>query len=100
MIGHFVPGAVRSAGVVRHCGIRSRCDLARPTQTVPARILADDLGTLCRIAEFVLNASPMINPRSWEEMEAYVAAHFARPNGTFEMSCDQDFLRIERTQLP
>lgn len=99
MIGHFVPGGrfglqelFATAESAPGGTWRVRLD------TVPARILVGDLETACRIAEFVLNASPMINPPAWEEIEAYVAAHFARPDGSFEMSCDQDFLRIERDQ--
>lgn len=100
MIDHFVPGGrfglqelFVTAETAPDGPYRVRLD------TVPARILAEDLETACRIAEFVLNASPMITPPSWEEMESYVAEHFARPDGTYEMSCDQDFLRVERDHV-
>jgi len=95
MIDHFVGGrfgleelspTARSAPGGPH---RIRLD------AVPARIRADDLATACRIAEFVLNSAPLKHPPAWAELEAYVARNFARPGGGYEMSCDQDFLRVE-----
>lgn len=64
--------------------------------TVPARIRADDFQTACAIAEFVLNVLPMTNPPTWSALEEYVATRFAHPKGGYEMSCDQDFLRVQR----
>ena len=64
--------------------------------TVPARIRADQLPIACDIAEFILNVLPMTDPPQWSDVEKYVATRFVRPDGGYEFSCDQDFLRVER----
>lgn len=95
MVDHFIGGRF---------GLRELCATAESVpggpwrvrlDTVPARIRAEDLPTACRIAEFILNVLPMTDPPAWTDVEAYVATHFARPDGGYEMSCDQDFLRVE-----
>lgn len=65
--------------------------------TVPASIVAEDLDTACRVAEFVLNVFPLGPDIPWADLEAYVEANFRQPGGWYGMSCDQDFLRVART---
>jgi hypothetical protein len=64
--------------------------------TVEARIRTDDLPTACKIAEFVLNVLPMPTPPTRADVETYVAGRFGRRGGTYQFSCNQDFLRIAR----
>lgn len=64
--------------------------------TVPASIAAPDRETACLVAEFVLNVFPFRSPIPWADLEAYADAHFRTPDGSYVMSCNQDFLRIAR----
>lgn len=95
MIDHFVGGTfgLRELSATAESApggpYRVRLD------TVPARISADDLLTACRIAEFVLNSSPLTRPPTWSELEDLRRDALRPPGGGYEMSSDQDFLRVE-----
>jgi hypothetical protein len=96
MVDYFISGRCdlgKLAEVLR-ADAGGRLDLR--LDTVPARIRTSDLRTTCEVAEFILNVLPLPNPPAWYELEMYVANRFARPGGGYEMSCDQDFLRIVR----
>lgn len=64
--------------------------------TVEAHIRTEDLQTACEVAEFILNVLPIPHPPLWSDLEKYVTDHFARPDGGYQYSCHQDFLRIAR----
>ncbi len=66
-------------------------------ETVQASIVAPDLDTACRVAEFILNVFPFPKPVLWADLEEYVERNFRQPDGWYGLSCDQDFLRVVRT---
>jgi hypothetical protein len=45
----------------------------------------------------MLNLLPMREPPSRDTLAEYVRANFQRANGAFQFSCDQDFVRISRS---
>jgi hypothetical protein len=63
--------------------------------TVPASIRTVSVEEACSVAEFMLNLLPMPEPPLMKDLESYVQSHFLH-SGSFEFSCDQDFLRVER----
>jgi SAM-dependent methyltransferase len=65
-------------------------------ETAPARISTDSLASAYVIAEFMMNLLPLPSPPRRVDLESYVEQHFRRPEGGYQFSCDQDFLRIRR----
>ena len=55
-----------------------------------------DFSAAYAIAEFMLNLLPLPDPPQRRALEDYVRAHFARPDGSFRFSCDQDFIQIRK----
>lgn len=95
MVAHFLGGrfdldALRRAAQAE--GDRFEAHL----ETVHAHIRAPDLQTACEIAEFVLNVLPMPSPPTWDDLERYVAERFRQSDGSYLLSCHQDFLRVTR----
>jgi SAM-dependent methyltransferase len=64
-------------------------------ETVPARVGTSDLESAYTVAEFILNLLPISRPPERRIVIEYVRQHFATSTGTFRLSCDQDFLRIQ-----
>jgi trans-aconitate methyltransferase len=96
MVDHFIgrPLDLRELSPIAESASGGPYDVR--LDTVEAYIRAEDLQTACEVAEFILNVLPMPNPPLWTDLEKYVASRFARPNGGYEYSCHQDFLRIAR----
>lgn len=65
-------------------------------ETVPAEIKTNDMQTALTIAEFMLNLTQLSNPPLRSTVESYIVREFLQPNGSYRMSCDQDFLRVTR----
>lgn len=95
MLDHFL-GVRFDLGEVRRAAEEAGPDFQTHLETVPARVRALDLGTACEIAEFLLNSMHMPSPPAWAEVEQYVEEHFRQGDGSYEFSCDQDFLRVTR----
>ena len=64
--------------------------------TSAAQIETRDFSAAYVIAEFMLNLLPLPDPPQRRALDDYVRAHFARPDGSFRFSCDQDFIQIRR----
>lgn len=65
-------------------------------ETVPAEINTGDIETAVTIAEFMMNLSPLQNRPLRTTVESYIVREFLQPNGSYRMTCDQDFLRVTR----
>jgi SAM-dependent methyltransferase len=65
-------------------------------ERVPAVVRTPDLAAAFTVAEFMLNLLPQPRPIPRAEVEAYLHAHCAAPDGGFRLSLDQDFLTIRR----
>ncbi len=65
-------------------------------ETVLARVETADFADAFTIAHFMVNTFTVTRPTSRAALEAYVREHFARPEGGFRFSCDQDFLTVRR----
>src|SRR5207237_9730488 len=65
-------------------------------ETVSAHVETLDFPSAYAIAEFMLNLLPIPDPPARHALEDYVRARFERPDGSFEFSCDQDFVQIWR----
>ena len=51
-------------------------------------------------AQFMLNLLDVQNPPSRHDVEAYLKAHFATPDGSYRIPVHQDFLQIRyRTHI-
>ncbi|WP_020474660.1 class I SAM-dependent methyltransferase [Zavarzinella formosa] len=98
MVDHFIGGRFDLGELAAVAGSAPGGPFDVRLDTVQAHIQTDDLQTACEIAEFVLNVLPMPSPPLWSDLEAYVAARFARPEGGYRLSCHQDFLRIVRAR--
>jgi hypothetical protein len=66
-------------------------------ETVPAEITTNDMSIALTIAEFMLNLTALPNPPLRTTVESYIVREFLQPNGSYRMSCDQDFLRVTRS---
>ena len=62
---------------------------------VEANIRTDTFESAYIISEFMLNLLSLPYPPRREALERYIAEHFRRGDA-YRMSCDQDFLRIQR----
>jgi hypothetical protein len=60
----------------------------------PAHVVTPDLPKTYAVAEFMLNLLDIMNPPSRQDVEGYVRANFASPEGGFRIPVDQDFLEI------
>lgn len=60
----------------------------------PAHVEIPDLGKAYAIAEFMLNLLDIKSAPARQEVESYLQAHFATPNGGYRIPVDQDFLTI------
>jgi len=65
-------------------------------ERVPASVRTPDLAAAFIVAEFMLNLLPQPRSIPRAEVEAYLHAHCAAPDGGFLLSLDQDFLTIRR----
>lgn len=96
MVDHFIGGKFNLADLASIADDLEEGVFDVSVETVKASIRTQDLKTACDIAEFILNVLPMPNPPLWSDLELYVAEHFSKEDGSFEWSCHQDFLRVER----
>ena len=60
----------------------------------PAHVETPDLAKTYAVAEFMLNLLDLTNPPTRKDVEAYVQAHFAQPDGGFRIPVDQDFVEL------
>ncbi len=66
------------------------------TETVQAHVRTATFEPAYAVAEFMLNLLPLPAPPPRADVERYVADHFRRPDGKYQFSCHQDFLRVRR----
>ncbi len=60
----------------------------------PAHVHTPDLSSTYTVAEFMLNLLNIEYAPSRQDVEAYVQAHFATPDGGYRIPVHQDFLQI------
>jgi SAM-dependent methyltransferase len=60
----------------------------------PAHVDTPDLSSTYAVAEFMLNLLNIESAPSRQDVEAYVQAHFAIPDGSYRIPVHQDFLQI------
>ena len=60
----------------------------------PAHVETPDLGKAYAVAEFMLNLLDIQYAPTRQDVEAYLKAHFARPDGRYRIPVHQDFLQI------
>ena len=60
----------------------------------PAHVDTSDLASTYAVAEFMLNLLKIEYAPSRQDVEAYVQAHFATPDGGYRIPVHQDFLQI------
>jgi hypothetical protein len=60
----------------------------------PAHVVTPDLATTYAVAEFMLNLLHMETAPTRRDVEAYLQAHFACPDGSYRIPVHQDFLQI------
>jgi len=60
----------------------------------PSHVDTPDLASAYTVAEFMLNLLPMPHPPKRQDVQAYVKAHFANPDGRYRIPVHQDFLQI------
>lgn len=60
----------------------------------PAHVETPDLVKTSAVAEFMLNLLNLTNPPTKRDVETYLNAHFAQPNGSFKIPVHQDFVEI------
>jgi ubiquinone/menaquinone biosynthesis C-methylase UbiE len=64
------------------------------TSLDPAHVETHDLASTYAVAEFMLNLLDIDHAPARKDVEAYVQAHFATPQGGYRIPVDQDFLQI------
>lgn len=96
MVDHFIGGRFDLGELCRAAESAPSGRFAARVDTVNASIHTPDLRTACVVAEFVLNVLPMPHPPMWTDLERYIATRFQQPDGSYRMSCNQDFLRVTR----
>lgn len=69
-----------------------RYDVA--TTLDPAHVITPNLDQTYAVAEFMLNLLDITSPPSRRDVEAYVQANFASPDGSYHIPVHQDFLEI------
>lgn len=60
----------------------------------PAHVVTSDLAKTYAVAEFMLNLLEIANPPSRRDVEKYLLANFAMPDGRFKIPVHQDFVEI------
>jgi hypothetical protein len=66
----------------------------------PAHVETPDLPSTYAVAEFMLNLLNLEQAPPRHDVEAYVQAHFAVPDGGYRIPVHQDFLQIRaRTEI-
>ena len=95
MLSHFLNQRFDLAGLAAEFSDRAGRLFAVSLTTVPATIRTASLHEACCVAEFMLNLLPMPAPPLMKDLESYVQRCFLH-SGSFEYSCDQDFLRVQR----
>jgi SAM-dependent methyltransferase len=60
----------------------------------PAHVTTPDLASTYAVAEFMLNLLNIDHAPTRQDVEAYVHAHFATPDGGYRIPVDQDFLQV------
>jgi ubiquinone/menaquinone biosynthesis C-methylase UbiE len=60
----------------------------------PAHVVTPDLANTYAVAEFMLNLLDMQEAPTRQDVEAYIQAHFASPDGGYRIPVHQDFLEI------
>lgn len=60
----------------------------------PAHVETPDFASAYTVAEFMLNLLPMSQPPRRQDVETYIKAHFANPDGSYRIPVHQDFLQI------
>lgn len=69
------------------------------TSLDPAHVDTHDLASTYAVAEFMLNLLNIDHAPARKDVEAYLRAHFATPEGGYRIPVDQDFLQI-RARIP
>lgn len=64
----------------------------------PAHVDAPDGTSAYTVAEFILNLLPISQAPARRDVEAYLATHFATPEGRYRFPVHQDFLQIRARQ--
>ena len=95
MLNHFLNQRFDLAGLAAQFANRAGQLFAVSLMTVPATIRTASLQEACCVAEFMLNLLPMPAPPLMKDVVSYVQRWFLH-SGSFEFSCDQDFLRVQR----
>jgi len=60
----------------------------------PAHVTTPNLASTYTVAEFMLNLLNIDHAPTRQDVEAYVHAHFATPDGGYRIPVDQDFLQV------
>jgi hypothetical protein len=60
----------------------------------PAHVDVPDARSAFTVAEFILNLLPISTPPSRQDVEVYLAQHFATSQGSYRFPVHQDFLQI------
>jgi hypothetical protein len=65
-----------------------------------AHVDVTDPSSAFTVAEFILNLLPISHPPSRQDVEGYIASHFAVPQGGYRFPVHQDFLQIRPGRFP
>lgn len=63
-------------------------------EATPARVEVPTFADAVTVTEFMINDYLQEHPRPRAELADYVQQHFARPDGSYRIPVDQDFLQI------
>ena len=96
MLGHFLGQRFLVSSLAKQFQEERRSSYDLRIDTTPAKIETPDLPSAYVIAEFMLNLLPIPHPPAQRALADYVRANFARPDGSFRFSCDQDFIQIRK----
>ncbi|MHB1426700.1 MAG: class I SAM-dependent methyltransferase [Gemmataceae bacterium] len=96
MLRHFTGRLFDLAALTRSFEDSASGQFEVRIETAPARIETESSASAYVIAEFMMNLLPLSSPPRRDELESYVEQHFRRPEGGYQFSCNQDFLRIRR----
>ena len=96
MLDHFLGRRFLVSSLARQYQEERRSSYDLRIDTTPATIETSDFSSAYAIAEFMLNLLPIPRPPAQRALADYVRAHFARPDGPYRFSCDQDFIQIRK----
>ena len=96
MLRHFTGHAFDLSALAREFAAEAGDPFEVRIETVQAHVRTATFEPAYVVAEFMLNLLPLPSRPPRADVERYVHDHFRRPDGTYQFSCHQDFLRVRR----